>query len=118
MAGQNSASVIFNIFYSEAQEPVFWIASCNCLILPLKKSYSWHTNEKVRYKGDVTVVIHTLFLFLALGKVLMIETLQRFYWHEQHMFKVDPNFSIARLSHLHSQIFILSENIKLIIRKQ
>jgi hypothetical protein len=48
----------------------------------------------------------------------MIETLQRFHWHEQHIFKVDPNFSIAHLSHLLSQIFILSENIKLIIRKQ
>jgi hypothetical protein len=105
MVCQNSASVIFNIFYSEAQESVFWTASCNCLILSLKKSYYWHNNEKVKYKGDVTVVIHTLFLVLALGKVLMIETLQRFHWHEQHMFKVDPNFSIAYLSHLLSQIF-------------
>jgi hypothetical protein len=117
MAGQNSASVIFNIFYSEAQESIFWTSSCNCLILPLKKSYYWHNDEKVRYKDDVTVVIHTLFLFLALGKVLMVETSQRFHWHEQHMFKVDLNFSIAHLSHLLSQIFILSENIKLIIRK-
>jgi hypothetical protein len=104
MLGQNSASVIFNIFYSETQESVFWTASCNYLILPLKKSYSWHNDEKVRYKGDVTVVIHTLILFLALGIFLMIETLQRFHWHEQHMFKVDPNFSIAHLSHLLSQI--------------
>jgi hypothetical protein len=58
MAGQNSASVIFNIFYREAHVSVFWIESCNCLILPLKKSYN---DEKVRYKGDVRVVIHTLF---------------------------------------------------------
>ena len=49
--------------------------------------------------------INTLFyLVLTLGKVLMIETLQRFHWHEQHMFKVDPNFSITHLSHLLSQI--------------
>ena len=44
-------------------------------------------------------------LFLALEKVLMIETLQWFHWHEQHMFKVDPNFSITHPSHLLSQIF-------------
>jgi hypothetical protein len=63
MEDQNSASMIFNNFYSDAQESVFWTASCNCLILPLKKSYYWHNDEKVRYKGDVTGVIHTLFLF-------------------------------------------------------
>jgi hypothetical protein len=105
MADQNSASVIFNISYSEARESIFWIASCNCLILLLKKSYSWHNDEKIRYKGDVTVVIHSN--FVALGKVLMIETLQTFHWHEQHMFKVDPNFSIAHLSHLVSQKFYI-----------
>jgi hypothetical protein len=28
-----------------------------------QKSYSWHNDEKVRYKGDVTIVKHTLFYF-------------------------------------------------------
>jgi hypothetical protein len=48
----------------------------------------------------------------------MIGTLQRFHWYEQHMFKVDPNFSITHLSHLLSQFFIFSENLKLVLRKQ
>ena len=55
----------------------------------------------------VTVVnkhLESIYLVLDLGEVLMIETLQWFYWHEQHMFKVDPNISITHPSHLLSQI--------------
>ena len=42
----------------------------------------------------------------------MIETLQWFHWHEQHMLKVDPNFSIAHLSHVLPQIFNIIETYK------
>ena len=49
-----------------------------------------------------------------MGKDLLIETLQWFHWHEQHMLKVDPNFSIAHLSHVLSQIFNIIETYKLI----
>jgi hypothetical protein len=31
-----------------------------------QKSYSWHNDEKIRNKGDVTVVKHTLFYFILL----------------------------------------------------
>ena len=44
----------------------------------------------------------------------MIETLQWFHWHEQHMLKVDPNFFIAHLSHVLSQIFYIIQTYKLI----
>ena len=53
---QNSSSVILYIFCSEAQESVFWTTNHYCLILPLKRGYSCHKDEKIRYKGDVTVV--------------------------------------------------------------
>ena len=55
----------------------------------------------------VTVVnkhLDSIYLVLALGEVLTIETLQWLHWHEQHMFKVDPNISITHPSHLLSQI--------------
>ena len=65
----------------------------------------------------VTVVdkhLDSIYLVLALEKVLMIGTLQWFHWHEQHMLKVDPNFSIAHLSYVSSQIFNIIQTYKLI----
>jgi hypothetical protein len=56
ISGQNSFSVIFNIFRSEVKESVFWTANHYCLIPPLKRGYSCHKDEKIRYKGVVTVV--------------------------------------------------------------
>ena len=50
-------------------------------------------------------VLKAVFLYgFRFGIFLMIETLQWFHWHEQHMFKVDPNISITHPSHLLSQI--------------
>jgi hypothetical protein len=92
ISGQNSFYVILYIFRSEAQESVFWTANHYCLILPLKRGYSCLQHK------------HSFYLVLTLGNFLMIETFQRFHWHEQHMFKVDPNFSITHPSHLLSQI--------------
>ena len=72
--------MILYIFRSEPQESVFWTANHYCSIK------------------------HSFYSVLALGKVLMIETLQWFHWHEQHMFKVDPSISITHPSHLLSEI--------------
>ena len=58
----------------------------------------------IKMKNKIQRCCHSFYLVLALGKVLMIETLQWFHWHEQHMFKVDPNISITHPSHLLSQI--------------
>ena len=58
-----------------------------------------------RQKRSKYIQHKTIFyLVLDLGKVLMIETLQRFHWHEHHILKVDPNISITHHSHLLPQI--------------
>ena len=45
----------------------------------------------------------------------MIETLQRFHWHEQHMLNLSRVLSqIAHLSHVPSEIFNIIQTYKLI----
>jgi hypothetical protein len=46
-----------------------------------------------------------------------MKVFQWFNWHEQHMFKVDPNFCITYLLHLLSPILFLQKILNYLLEK-
>ena len=100
ISSQYSSSVIFNIF-SQWSSGICFLDSKSLLFNPTSQKRLF---LPFKIKNKIQRWCHSFYLVLALGEVLMINTLQWFHWHEQHMFKVDPNFSITHPSHLLSQI--------------
>jgi hypothetical protein len=85
--------------YKMVSSPYKWYNSFN---QNANSTYYWET---ILLQRKICTKKHIFLFCFVMGKVLMIWTLQWFHWHEQHMLKVDPNFSIAHPSHLLSHFY-------------